>query len=159
MIGDWFQIHFSFSAWGLLILVLPLLPNIIWFLVPSHRYPAQALRVGKFWEIGEQGMRVLLIAGFLFLDNRPTASNWFLAAALPFLVAYDYCWVHYFLKRCDPNVFREKLLGIPAPMALFPVLYFMMTALWFQNGWLAAAALLFGAFHLCNALRVDGRLR
>ncbi|PWM40415.1 MAG: hypothetical protein DBX52_03245 [Clostridiales bacterium] len=152
-----FHVHFGFSWLGLLTVALPLLPNIAWALTPSHHREGPVVYCGRFWELAETVTRLLFILGFIWLANRHFTQFLLPAAAGIFLTFYYFRWILYFTKKCNPRVLEKKFAGIPVPMAVFPVVYFLIMAVWFQNLPLILIVAAFGVFHIRNTLLVTRR--
>jgi ABC-type glycerol-3-phosphate transport system permease component len=50
-------------------------------------------------------------------------------------------------------LFYRSMLGIPLPMAVMPVLYFLLAAAWLNSIWLLISALVLGVGHITVTLR------
>jgi len=66
---------------------------------------------------------------------------------------YYACWTRYFLAGRDRKLLVKSILGIPIPMAIAPVLYFLFAAGILRSPILAVAALVFAAGHVPITLR------
>ena len=64
------------------------------------------------------------------------------------LAVYYACWLRYLVLGRDEALFYRPLLGIPLPMAVMPVVYFMAAALLLGSSWLLLAAILLGVGHI-----------
>jgi hypothetical protein len=64
------------------------------------------------------------------------------------LAVYYAGWVRYLVLGQDEALFYRPLLGIPLPMAVMPVLYFLAAALLLGSFWLLLAAILLGVGHI-----------
>lgn len=64
------------------------------------------------------------------------------------LAVYYSGWVRYIMRGRAEALFYKPLLGIPLPMAVMPVLYFLAAALLLGSFWLLLAAILLGVGHI-----------
>ncbi len=65
-----------------------------------------------------------------------------------FLGLYYACWTRYFSRGRDRKLLVKSMLGIPIPMAIAPVLYFLCAAEIQRSPILVIAALLFAGGHI-----------
>jgi hypothetical protein len=64
------------------------------------------------------------------------------------LAVYYAGWVRYLLLGRGEALFYRPLLGIPLPMAVMPVVYFLAAALLLGSAWLLLAACILGGGHI-----------
>jgi len=143
------NIRIGFSFYGLLIVALQSLPNIVWALWPPtlNTLEGNASSV-LFIEYGEHILGVTVIVLLLFLVNKTQTSKiphsslavaGFIAIAL-----YWLCWSLYFLG-IQPNPVIYAMVILP------PVAFFSAGAA--EKIWpVSAASAVFLAFHLLVAL-------
>ncbi len=146
------NIQFSFTWPGFWTVLLPLIPNLFWAVIPSHYRREAKLHCGKIWENLESAARILVVVGFLLFSGPHFKSYLLPVIAGFFLLLYYLRWLRYFIRRCDPEVLRKPMLGLPAPMAVLPVLYFLLMALWLHNLPSLILLLLFGVCHIHNSI-------
>ncbi len=147
------QFSFGFSWIGLIIFALPMLPNLLFILLPPKAEQEPAKEGGKLLGILENAGRVAYIVLIIFLVSKKeiTLINPFTVAMLVFLLLYYFLWFQYFAGGRGRALMGKSFLGIPVPMAVFPVLYFILAALWLRNLPALAAAILFGFAHVVNS--------
>lgn len=70
------------------------------------------------------------------------------------LALYYALWVRYVAVGLAGAALYRPLWGLPVPMAVLPVLVFLLVAAWLNNAWIAVAALVLAAGHLPAAARM-----
>jgi len=68
-----------------------------------------------------------------------------------FLVLYYLCWARFFMEGRKFIYFYEKLLFLPIPMAVLPVLYCFAAAVLMDSWIYAAATIIFAAGHITES--------
>lgn len=144
-----FSERFGFSWLGLIVFILPMLINIVFFITEKNADTPQNPCPYKWIEIIEQSARVLLAAALCVLvsNQRTQWSSPFFILSILFLILYYIVWIRYFAGGMDAGLLSEKFLFVPIPLAVFPVLYFLFAALWLHNGIAAIIVCIFGAAH------------
>ena len=64
------------------------------------------------------------------------------------LVLYYAGWTQYLVKGRNEVLFYKSMLGIPLPMAIMPVVYFISASVLLRSGWLLISAILLGTGHI-----------
>lgn len=140
---------FGFSIVGLIVFIIPMLINILYFMLPPANIDNNEEKNNKFLELIEQGSRVLFaIAICFFISN--TELNYkssLLYVSIIFLILYYIVWIRYFMNGRDIKILGEKFMFVPMPLAVFPVLYFLFAALWMKNYVAFAIMIIFGIAH------------
>ena len=67
-------------------------------------------------------------------------------------------WVRFFAGNRDYALLFQPALRVPAPMAIGPVLYFLLSSLVFGSIWQAIAASILGVGHITTSIREARRL-
>ncbi len=149
------QFSLGFSWIGLVIFALPMVPNLLFFLLPPKGEQEQAKEGGKLIGMLENVGRIayLLLIIFVLSGKEITLLSPVTIAMLIFLFLYYMLWLRYFLANRETSLLGKSFLKIPVPMAVFPVSYFVLAAFWLGNLPALAAALLFGIAHLVNSYR------
>ena len=138
------QYRFGFSKEGLVAFLLPMLPNIVWVLIP----PANDILLTNtasfpVWEAIasiSQWLMIALLVGLVRADTgKGQRSKEMLRCAAACLVGYYVCWVLYYIGIVNPWLF----IG----MAVLPAAYFVLVALWLKNHIACIPAVLFGILH------------
>jgi hypothetical protein len=138
---------------GGLITLLILLPNVFYFWasrpqVDAYEIPRSVVDgvMGGLERAGQLGSFVL---PFFYTINITPASHKIAMVVMGIaLVFYYICWGRYFLMGRQPALLYAPLAGIPLPMAISPILYFLAAAALTGSLLLAAAALVLAAGHL-----------
>jgi len=142
--------YFGFSWIGLVVIFLILVPNIFYFILPPTNVLQDANSEGIMLSILEHGSQMVMFFLFIFLirDKKIEVNLFYMISMSIFLLLYYYLWSRYFMAGCDYTLLSKSLFGIPAPMAVFPIAYFLLSALWFGNWPAFGTTLIFGAAHL-----------
>lgn len=143
------QLKWGFNWIGLVIFLLPMVINVFYVLFPPKNAPEDAPKGNKMLEAVEKISRMLYLAAMAALvSGRPAALRspwWVLAAA--FLALYHAVWIRYFAGGRDVALLGKSFCGVPMPLAVFPVLYYLCGALWLHNLPAAGLMLIFGVAH------------
>ena len=139
---------------GGLISVAVLIPNILWVLFPSSDVSvrrndgtAQPPRALVFVEqVARLGVfAVPFFYGVAPLQPIERAALVVLFAALG---VYYLCWFRYFTRGRSIGLLYQPLVGVPVPMAVTPVIYFVAASVVLHSSWLAAATVLLALSHV-----------
>ena len=137
--------------YGGFITVLVLAPNLIFLAFPPRPQPVNlAARPAPRWaEIAERIGQVGCFAlPFLyFFDSQPLAAGLWLGLMAVALVVYYSGWARYLRRGRGSDLLYSPLLRLPIPLAVTPVLYFLLAAGLLASPWLALAALCLAAGH------------
>lgn len=140
---------FGFSYIGLIIFILPMLINIVYFILPPINGEQEQENNNKFLEMIEQGSRVIFAVLICILINN-TQLNYrscLLYLSILFLILYYIVWIRYFINGRDVKMLGKRFFFVPMPLAVFPVLYFLFAALWMKNYIAALIMIVFGIAH------------
>ena len=144
-----YNLKFGFSWIGIIVFILPMLINIVYFLLPPANAPANAPVSNKLLELVEQGTRILYMLALVFIvcKDKPDFKSPWLYLGLICLVLYYIVWIRYFIGGRDVALMNAHFLFIPQPLAIFPVLFFLFEAIWMQNFVAAGCMVVFGIAH------------
>lgn len=144
-----FNMKIGFSIIGVIIFSLPMLVNIVYFVLPATNAMEQPASTHKIAEMIEQVTRMLYMVAICFLVSKTTVNfkSPLLYIGAVFLVLYYVVWIRYFLGGCDTYLLGKSFLLVPIPLAVFPVLYFLFVALWLHNYIAAVLMAIFGVAH------------
>lgn len=144
-----FDMKFKFSILGVIIFMLPMLINIVYFMVPTPDAPKVELTHYKWVEMVEQITRVLYagVICILVSSQKINYKSIYLYVGIVFLILYYIVWMRYFLGGMDRELLAKSFLGVPLPLAIFPVLYFICSALWLKNYIAVVIMIIFGIAH------------
>lgn len=140
---------FKISLLGIIIFMLPMLINVVFFaLPPTNEMENQSVSC-KTLEFIEQGSRALYAIALCVLVSSQKiefTSPW-LIAGIFFLVLYYIVWIRYFACGRDAMLLGESFLFVPMPLAIFPVLYYLCMSLWVHNYISFGIMIIFGIAH------------
>lgn len=149
------NLKLSFSWVGLVIFALPMLINIAYAIFPPAGEAASAKSSARWLETVEGVSRIAYLIVLTFLvGEKPLdlKSAWFYIS-IAFLVLYYIAWIRYFACGRDTALLGKAFLFVPMPLAVFPVLYFLCSAIWMHNLPAAIVMVIFGAAHITVSLR------
>lgn len=142
----------TFSWKAIVVIMLAMLPNIIYFISPSTDIPESLGSRIKLIETIESISRVISFVLLIFLSKNTNAdlkSPWVIGMII-FLLLYFALWGRYFFGGSSYSLLGKSFLGIPMPMAIFPVCYFICAALWLGNIPAVIALVVFGIAHILS---------
>ncbi len=96
--------------------------------------------------IGQVGSFVIPFFYQLNLTNAIETVS--LAIMVGALVLYYAGWIRYLVLGWAEELFYRSLLGIPLPMAVTPVIYFLSASVLLGSAWLMLAAVALGVGHI-----------
>ena len=139
---------------GGLVTLLVLLPNLLMLFLPPNGLPTAA--VGKkssltsAMEIVERAGQVtaFVIPFFYPLKVHGSFEIASLAGMILALSFYYINWARYALQGRAFRLLFQPCLGIPLPLAISPVVYFLLASLLFHSWYLLAAAVVLGIGHI-----------
>jgi hypothetical protein len=146
------KLGFGFCLQGLICLILIMLPNLFWFILPPAN-PVSESSVQPIIGIIQSVTRIAFFAFTIILVNEKAVSykSPYTIFMVILLMLYYITWIRYFAGGRDTSLLTDKLWIIPIPLAIFPVLFFLLEALWLGNIPALIAILLFGIFHCYEA--------
>lgn len=141
-----------FSWFGLVLVMLPMLPDILFGMQPQNNKPANLKNSHVTLVILESLSKIIYIVMLILLRYEAKQSIVLLGIIVVALMGYYYMWYSYFADGCNyPDIFTKKLFGIPLPMTLLPIIYFLAVSIWLQNYPALVSALIFGVCHIINS--------
>lgn len=136
------QTYFGFSLKGLIVFLLPMIPNMFFFFLPAPAGGAPSVNSTKildFLEHGSQGIFIFLLI-FLMSSKASQLNSPYAIGMGIMLLLYYFLWIVYFTG--------EVTLLIQLGLAVFPVIYFILGELWLHNPVAVIPTFLFGIFHV-----------
>lgn len=139
---------------GGLVTLAVLLPNILFVLFPPSDAPAAKATAGgymtKLMEALERIGRIgsFAIPFFYAIEVDGSTSTLVLTAMALALGFYYAGWARYVLRGRSNALLFAPLMGIPLPMAVSPVLYFLLASVLLRSAPLAVAAAVLGVGHI-----------
>ena len=147
----------DFSLWGFLTVIFILLPNFLFvFFTPQNIpqiKPCKNIftifeKTGRFWVLVFISIK---IGTFEFGFNSKEIFIIWMFTTLFLVLCYWLLWVRYILKgRQFKNLFDKVI--IPVPMAVLPVLVFLVTCIFTLNIMILIFAILFAIGHMVESL-------
>ncbi len=143
------SLHLSFSWVGLVLFLLPLPVNVAYGLFPPSDAPTASQKAARWPELVEQGSRIayLLALTCLVSPDSPSRTSVWLYLSAAFLLLYHAVWLRYFIGGRTTALLAAAFCGIPQPLVVFPVLYYLCAALWLHNGPAFLLMVVFGIAH------------
>lgn len=142
-----FQLSLKF---GILIPALLLLPNLLWMAFPGLTHPERDAQAPLWLTVSENlgRLAVLLLPVFFMIDLDRRYSQPVLMLMGLCLLLYYAAWLRYFLAGRAHEMLSAPLLGVPLPMAVFPILLLILSSYLMHSWIMLGAAVFFGVAHL-----------
>ncbi len=142
----------AFSWTGLTLMLLIMLPSMAFALLfPPMHVPDNQNRPHLVFAILERIGQAGCVILSMFTVLRLGMSAWS-ALCLICLIVYYGLWIRYIAKGRVYRWLFAPFLGIPVPMAVFPIATFGFAAAWGQSIWLGAAAVVMAVGHIAVSL-------
>lgn len=137
---------------GAVVVLLILLPNLIFLVLPPRNAPEAMKDGGLLVNVLEHSARMLFIAVLMLTtkDKQGLCASPLFIGMCFCLIAYYGLWIRYAVGGGEFSLLSARILGIPAPMAVFPILYMLFAALWFSSVPALVSAGLFAIGHMIN---------
>lgn len=138
---NFLQISIGFSWKGLAVFLLPMLPNVLFFILKDPNSRTAVTNNHLLLDIIEHGSQGIYAALLIFIVSRkasPILSGYMVFISL-FLLAYFGLWVAYFTVGAN---FTMLML-----MAIIPVIYFIIAGIWLHNLPAVVFTVIFGVAH------------
>ena len=149
---------------GGLVSVLVLLPNLLWMLFPPRDQPEDesgpADGLPRVMERLEWVGRVaaFVIPFFYRLDAQSARQVAALVVMALALLLYYAGWVRFFTRGRRYALLFEPMLGLPVPMAVSPVVFFLAASVLFGSWYLSLATVILGVGHLWISFQESRRV-
>lgn len=126
---------FKISWKAIIIILLAMLPNLLFAVLPPKNAPGNLKDGGALINILEHGGRILYFIVLIFTtkDKEGSYSSPLFIGMCICLAVYFGLWIRYFAGGREFSLMSASLAFIPAPMAVFPILYLLFAALWFRS--------------------------
>lgn len=134
--------YFGFSWSGLIVFLLPMIPNVFYFLIPVTEASKSKVKGHLLLDILEHGSQAVFIFLLVFVISKETSrifSPYTIGMAI-MLIFYYILWIIYFKGKANLVI----LLG----MAVLPVVYFILAELWLHNYLAIIPTAVFGIVHV-----------
>ncbi|MDF9844269.1 MULTISPECIES: hypothetical protein [unclassified Paenibacillus] len=135
---------------GFILPLLILLPNLLFIFFAPRYVPSSITAPPVIFTILERAGQISCFSLPILFGHRiavqpVTSLSWLMLICLIF---YYMCWVRYYRSGRPFGMLFKPLGPLRLPMAVFPVLYFSLLALWIHSLLFAAAAAVFAIGHL-----------
>lgn len=139
-------IHFK----GILVILLPLLPNIFFYIFPTKNVPGNLNSVPAIFTIIEQVGRIAcFVIPVVFGKKIAEQKNSYLVILMVIcLLIYYIRWILYFATGREFYDLFKPIGLIPIPMAIFPLMYLILLGIWVESPFFIASAMLFSIGHI-----------
>ncbi|BCN29168.1 hypothetical protein [Anaeromicropila herbilytica] len=141
------KLTFSYNA--VVVFILLMLPNIVYFISPPTDVPETLGSSMKLLGLIENIFRIISFLLLFFVPKNPNASiksPWVIGIII-FMVLYFVLWGRYFFEGSTYEVLGKDFLGIPMPMVIFPIGCLICTAFWLDCIPAVIATIIFGMVH------------
>jgi hypothetical protein len=134
---------------GWLLSVLVLVPNLVYLKYGPTSVPAAQGGANKTMEIAQRvgQIGVFTIPFFYQTYVETTVEKFSLAVMAVFLAVYYVGWARYFSGGRQYRLLYSPLMGMPLPLAISPVAYFLAASVFLGSLPLLAFALVLGVSH------------
>lgn len=139
----------QFSWLGVIIFLLPMLINVVYFVMENNNATEEAICPYQWLVMIEQVTRILYAIAMCVLVSKRNI-DWkspFLYLGIIFLILYYIVWIRYFMGGMEISLMKKSFLFVPIPLAVFPVLYFIFASCWLNNYIAVAIMIVFGISH------------
>jgi hypothetical protein len=135
------EYYLGFSWIGLIVFLLPMIPNIFYFVIPAPGGSENKRNTHGILEVIEHGSQGIFIFFLIFVISKQTpeilcAYTIIMATAL---ISYYVLWGFFIIGKANLVV----LLG----MAVLPVIYFIFAEIWLHNYLAIIPTIIFGIVH------------
>lgn len=146
---------------GFILPFLVLLPNLLLLFFPPHNIPKQTSSLPFIFIIFERIGQVTcftlpILFGTKIAEQPLNFITWLMLSCL---IIYYLCWMRFFGSGREFAILFKPLGFIPIPMALFPILYFILVAVWLHSYLFAAPAVLFAIGHFVTSWSTYSQIR
>lgn len=140
-----------FHIISLIIPIAVLLPNLFFFGIPPRNLPTNMVDkespMFKIAEgIGRLGVFVLPIFSSIHHDKQYEVLS--LIGMLFFLLLYYVGWIRYFRRDREYKLLFSPMIGIPVPLAISPILYFLSASIVLHSSLLFISSLILAIGHI-----------
>ena len=133
---------FGFSWKGFIVFLLPIIPNIFYFLIPASGVSGSKVNNHLILDVLEHGSQAIFICLLIFVISKQTSEmlcTYTISMSI-MLILYYVLWILYFTGKANLAI----LLG----MAVLPVVYFVLAEIWLHNYMAIIPTTLFCILHV-----------
>lgn len=136
---------------SLIIPIAVLLPNLFFFGIPLRNSPAnievkESLILKIAEGIGRLGVFVIPIFSSIHHDKQYEVLS--ILGMFTFLLLYYIGWIRYFRRDREYKLLFSPMIGIPVPLAVTPILYFLSASIVLHSSLLFISSLILAIGHI-----------
>lgn len=145
---------------SLIIFGIVMLPNIIFFSLSETNSVGIQPKAGTIFNVLESAMRFAFFACLFLETARKKEHNpkVLFYIAIVAMILYYTCWIIFFYHKMEAYYMYCPFFGVPVPLAVFPVTFFIMMALYTKSYAMGACSFLFGIGHIVNSLSIYAQI-
>ena len=134
---------------GILAVSIILIPNIFFFIFPSQNTAENLNPIPLVFTIFEQVGRLACFVLPILLGKKIAEQgfSYLLVLMAISVMIYYICWICFFVNGREYYDLFKPLWVIPIPMAIFPVLYFLLLGIWAKSPVLMISSIIFAIGH------------
>lgn len=138
---------------GFILPLLILLPNLLLLFFAARNIPQQPSSPPFIFTVLERIGQVTCFTLPILFGTRIAEQpvNFVTWVMLFCLIIYYLCWIRFFWDDREFSILFKPLAFIPVPMALCPILYFILLAVWLHSYLFAVPAIVFAIGHLATS--------
>jgi hypothetical protein len=138
---------FGFSWKGLLVFLLPMIPNLFYFLIPVANKSVSTANKSNFLDLLEHASQAIFIFMLIFVVSKKASEVLctYTFGMVILLLFYYVLWIIYFTGNANLVI----LLGL----AILPVVYFILSEFWLHNYLAIIPTTFFGIVHVIITYR------
>ena len=140
----------GFSYVGLIFLCCLFLPNLLYaFHPPKDKTEVRENKILLAFErTGQASCTVLVLVFDHYNIHTINYRTIWLGLASVSMLLYLLCWARYFLGAHESRDFFRPFLGVPLPLAVFPVAAALLLSVYGRAIWLGIASVVLGIGHI-----------
>lgn len=134
--------RFGFDLWGLLLFLIIMIPNFIWFAVPAVNDVLRGESITPVADMIASIVQVMMIAFLCVVRRREYVSSHkivFISVICVLIALYYFGWILYYMGNVSPAIILD--------LCLAPSLAFIVFAIYRKNVVALASAVIFTICH------------
>jgi hypothetical protein len=146
---------------GIIFSLIVLLPNFIFLFLAPRNVPKELSSPAIIFTVLERVGQVACFTLPILFGRRIAAQdiNFLIPLMGVCLIIYYIGWIRFFIGGKEFSLLFEPLGFIPIPMAIFPLLYFILLGIWLKSYIFEVPAVLLSIGHLVNSWSVYKQIK
>lgn len=144
--------NLGFSIIGFIYLIMLMLPNLLWTKNKPKGYDKVSNNENKILLLFERIGQILTTTTVIIFSNFSFSSfnvwHIWLIVSFIFMLLYELSWLNYFKSSKNIGDFYGKFCSIPVPLAILPVLGFLLLGIYEKNILIVISVLILGIGHI-----------